>query len=83
MILSRSQMGQIMEKPQGLSGKSSPRGESAPSGLPSENPVAFRFPRGGNFSRYHPRLFHNLSDFGFPEHCGALEAEKHFTHFSY
>ena len=74
-----STLGQIVEKPQGLSGKSSPRGGSEPrdvpkantraqsKGLPSEYPEAFRLPRGGTFSRYHQRLFHNLSDFGFLE----------------
>ena len=64
-FISSESLGQIVKKPQGLSGKSSPGGESAPLGLPSENLEAFRLPRGGTFSWYHPRLFHNLSDFGF------------------
>ena len=38
-----------------------------PKGLTSEYPEAFRFSRGGTIFRYHPRLFHNLWDFCFPE----------------
>ena len=66
-------MGQIVEKPQGFYGKSSLRGDSEAEGFSEGKPEgagfaeAFRFSRGGTFCRYHQRLFHNLSDFGFLE----------------
>ena len=40
---------------------------------------AFRFSRGGTFFRYHPRLFHDLSDFGFLEVQGSLPRDHYGT----
>ena len=82
-------VGQTVEKPQGLSGKTSPGGESEAEGFSEGKPegaargFAFGISRGiqilsrGNFFRYHPRLFHNLSDFGFLEVQGSLPRDHY------
>ena len=82
-------LGQIVEKPRGDLEKVLPREDlkprdvpkanprAQPEGLPSEYPEAFRFSRGGTFFRYHPRLFHNLSDFGFLEVQGSLPRDHY------
>ena len=48
-----------------------------PKASPRVQPKAFRFFLGGTFFRYHPRLFHNLSDFGFLEVQGSLPRDHH------
>ena len=78
-------VGQIVEKPRGNLEKVRPREDLKPSdvlkanpkGFPSEYPEAFRFSRGRTFFRYHPRLFHNLSDFGFLEVQGSLPRDHY------
>ena len=82
-------LGQIVEKPRGDLEKVLPREDlkprdvpkanprAQPESLPSEYPEAFRFSRGGTFFRYHPRLFHNLSDFGFLEVQGSLPRDHY------
>jgi hypothetical protein len=82
-------MGQIVEKPRGDLEKVLPREDlkprdvpkanprAQPEDLPWEYPEAFRFSRGGTFFRYHPRLFHNLSDFGFLEVQGSLPRDHY------
>ena len=84
-------LGQIVEKPRGDLEKVLPREDlkprdvpkanprAQPEGLPSEYPEAFRFSRGGTFFRYHPRLFHDLSDFGFLEVQGSLPRDHYGT----
>ena len=63
-------MGQTVEKPQGLSGKTLPGGESAPSGLPSENPEAFRLSRGVS-STDNPKAFEQFVRLWFPRGAGT------------
>jgi hypothetical protein len=82
-------LAQIVQKPRGDLEKVLPREDlkprdvptanprAQPEGLPSEYPKAFRFSRGGTFFRYHPRLFHNLSDFGFLEVQGSLPRDHY------
>ena len=70
-------MGQIVEKPRGDLEKVLPREDLKPRDVPKEYPEAFRFSRGGTFFRYHPRLFHNLSDFGFLEVQGSLPRDHY------
>ena len=55
--------------------KANPKGQ--PEGLPSEYPKAFRFSQGETFFRYHPRRFHNLSDFCFIEVQGSLPRDHY------
>ena len=89
LILNPRKMGQIVEKPRGDLEKVLPREDLKPRNVPKANPraqpkglpleyhEAFRFSRGGTFFRYHPRLFHNLSDFGFLEVQGSLPRDHY------
>ena len=62
-----------MEKPRGDLEKVLPREDLKPKDVPK----AFRFSRGGTLFRYHPRFFHNLSDFGFLEVQGSLPRDHY------
>ena len=65
----RWQMGQTVEKPQGLSGKTSPWGESEAKGF-SENPEAFRLSRGRSFSD-NPKAFQQFVRLWFSRGAGT------------
>ena len=63
-------MGQTVEKPQGLSGKTSPGGESEAKRFSKGNPEAFRLSRGGSFTD-NPKAFQQFVRLWFPRGAGT------------